>query len=72
MLHMEYLKINRTSYSYTLIPWRTGSLLIISVNGGVPRGVPVVNKSPSMGLPYTLTASHRLIVFIKKIHKREK
>lgn len=37
-----------------------GSLLIMSINGGVERGVPVVIVSPSIALPNTFTASQRL------------
>lgn len=45
----------------TLTPPRIGSLLIMSISGGVTRGVPVVIMSPSIGAPYTLTGSHRLV-----------
>ena len=41
---------------------RIGSSVIISINGGLVRGVPVVISSPSTGFPCTLTASQRLIV----------
>ncbi len=45
----------------TLTSPRIGSLLIMSISGGVARGVPVVVMSPSTGLPYTLTGSQRLV-----------
>lgn len=44
----------------TFTPWSIGSLLIMSINGGLARGVPVVNRSPSIILPYTLVESQRL------------
>lgn len=44
----------------TFTPWSIGSLLNKSINGGLLRGVPVVSKSPSTGLPYILTAFQRL------------
>jgi len=45
----------------TFTPRSIGSLLIKSINGGLPRGVPVVSKSPSIGAPNTLVASQRLV-----------
>lgn len=53
--------VEETSQS-TFTPWRTGSLLIMSINGGIPRGLPVVSVSPSTVLPYTFRASQRLDV----------
>jgi len=46
----------------TFTPRSIGSLLIKSINGGLPRGVPVVNNSPSIGAPNTLVASQRLVI----------
>lgn len=45
---------------FTLTLLRIGSLLIISINGGLLRAVPVVILSPSIGFPCTLVASQRL------------
>lgn len=53
-------KIITIMNGFTLTPCSIGSLLIISINGGLPRGVPVVRVSPSTEFPYTLAASHRL------------
>jgi hypothetical protein len=33
----------------------------MSISGGVTRGVPVVIMSSSIGAPYTLIGSHRLV-----------
>jgi len=33
----------------------------MSTSGGVERGVPVVIMLPSIGPPYTLTGSHKLV-----------
>lgn len=54
----------------TLTPRRIGSLLIKSINGGLLRGVPVVSKSPSIGIPYTLTESQRLVENIKTVQSQ--
>lgn len=57
----EYVSyIKERSKVRTFTPRSIGSLLIMSTNGGFARGVPVVNKSPSIGTPYTLVASQRL------------
>lgn len=53
-------KSRKKSKVRTFTPRSTGSLLIMSTNGGLLRGLPVVSKSPSIGVPYTLAASQRL------------
>jgi hypothetical protein len=57
----------RNKKTWTVTSRSMGSLLIMSINGGLLRGVPVVSKSPSMGLPNTLTASQRLVKRKKKL-----
>jgi hypothetical protein len=47
----------------------------MSTSGGETRGVPVVIMSPSNGLPYTLTGSHRLVTenkILRNVKKKAK
>lgn len=53
----------------TLTPLRMGSLLIMSMRGGLARGVPVVVISPSRAYPYTFVGSHRLRNFNEQIEQ---